>query len=124
MFNQFKSLSMKNGINKVTLVGYVGEAPQINQLENKQFVARFSLATNEEYKDKEGKEVKKTEWHRVMAWNKRAELIKNYVKKGDPLYIEGKIQTSSYEDKDGIKRYSTEILADNLMFLSSKNDKA
>ena len=119
-----KSIFMKNGINKVTLVGNVGEAPNFNQLENKQSVARFSLATSEEYKDKEGNEVKKTEWHKVTAWNKRAEVVKNYVKKGDPLYIEGKIQTTSWEDKEGVKRYSTEIVADNLMFLSSRNDKA
>jgi single-strand DNA-binding protein len=115
---------MKNGINKVTLVGHVGEAPKFSQLENKQSVANFSLATNEEYTDKEGKEVKKTEWHRIKAWNKKAELVKNYVKKGDPLYVEGKIQTSSYEDKEGVKHYSTEILCDNLMFLSTRNEKA
>jgi single-strand DNA-binding protein len=115
---------MKNGINKVTLVGNVGEAPRFNQLENKLMVAHFSLATNEEYTDKEGKEVKKTEWHRITVWNKRAELVKNFVKKGDPLFIEGKIQTSSYDDKDGVKRYSTEIICDNLMFLSSRNEKA
>jgi len=115
---------MKNGINKVTLVGNVGEDPRFNQLENKQMVANFSFATNEDYLDKEGKEVKKTEWHRIKVWNKRAEVVKNHVKKGDPLYIEGKIQTSSYEDKEGVKRYSTEIICDNLMFLSSRNDKA
>ncbi len=115
---------MKNGINKVTLVGNVGEIPRFNQLENKQAVAHFSLATNEEYTDKEGKEVKKTEWHKVTVFNKRAELVKNFVKKGDPIYVEGKIQTSSYEDKDGVKRFSTEIICDNFMFLSSRNDKA
>ncbi len=123
MFNMLNPISMKNGINKVTLVGNVGEAPHFSQLENKQMVANFSLATNEDYKDKDGKEVKKTEWHRVTVWNRRAEIVKNYVKKGDPLYVEGKIQTSSWEDKEGIKRYSTEIIADNVMFLSSKNDK-
>jgi len=115
---------MKNGINKVTLVGNVGEAPRFSQLENKQMVAHFPLATNEEFTDKEGKEVKKTEWHKVTAWNRRAEVVKNHVKKGDALYVEGKIQTSSYEDKEGVKRYSTEIICENLMFLSSRNDKA
>jgi single-strand DNA-binding protein len=114
---------MKNGINKVTLVGNVGEAPRFNQLENKLMVAHFPLATNEEYTDKEGKEVKKTEWHRITVWNKRAEVAKNHVKKGDTLYVEGKIQTSSYEDKEGVKRYSTEIICDNFMFLSSRNEK-
>jgi single-strand DNA-binding protein len=115
---------MKNGINKVTLVGNVGETPRFSQLENKLMVAHFPLATNEEYTDKEGKEVKKTEWHKITVWNKRAEIVKNWVKKGDALYVEGKIQTSSYEDKEGNKRYSTEIICDNLMFLSSRNDKA
>lgn len=113
---------MKNGINKVTLVGNVGETPRFNQLENS-MVAHFPLATSEEYTDKEGKKVEKTEWHRITVWNKRAEVVKNYVKKGDPLYVEGKIQTSSYEDKEGVKRYSTEIICDNLMFLSSRNNK-
>jgi single-strand DNA-binding protein len=115
---------MKNGINKVTLVGNVGEAPRVTQLENKLTVAHFPLATNEEYTDKEGKEVKKTEWHKITVWNKRAEVVKNHVKKGDTLYVEGKIQTSSYDDKEGIKRYSTEIICDNFMFLSSRNNKA
>lgn len=115
---------MKNGINKVTLVGNVGDAPRFNQLENKLMVANFSLATNDDYKDKEGKEVKKTEWHRITVFNKRAEAVKNYVKKGDTLYVEGKIQTSTYEDKEGVKRYSTEIICDNFLFLSPKNEKA
>jgi len=115
---------MKNGINKVTLIGNVGEAPKFNQLENKQMVAHFSLATNDDYTDKEGKEVKKTEWHKITVWNKRAEIVKNHDKKGDPLYVEGKIQTTSWEDKEGVKRYSTEIICDNLMFLSSRDDKA
>ena len=114
---------MKNGINKVTLVGNVGEAPRFNQMENKQAVAHFSLATNDDYTDREGKEVKRTEWHRITAFNKKAELVKNYVKKGDPLYIEGRLQTSSYDDKDGVKKTSTEIICENLMFLSSRESK-
>ncbi|MCB8994342.1 MAG: single-stranded DNA-binding protein [Bacteroidales bacterium] len=114
---------MKNGINKVTLVGNVGEAPKYIQLENNQVKANFSLATNEHYTDKEGKEVKKTEWHKIIVWNKKAELVKNYVKKGDPLFIEGKIQSSNWEDKEGNKHYSTEIYCDNIMFLSPRSDK-
>ncbi len=115
---------MKNGINKVTLVGNVGEAPRFNQSENKLMIAHFPLATNEEYTDKEGKEIKKTEWHRITVFNKRADAVKNHVKKGDTLYVEGKIQTTSYDDKEGVKRYSTEIICDNFMFLSSRNEKA
>lgn len=114
---------MKNGINKVTLVGNVGEAPRYNQLENNQAVAHFSFATNEEFTDKEGKEIKKTEWHKITAWNKKANVVKDHVKKGDTLYLEGRIQTSSYDDKDGVKRYSTEIICDNFLFLSSRNNK-
>jgi single-strand DNA-binding protein len=112
---------MKNGINKVTLVGNVGDVPKFNQFDNKSMVANFPFATNEFYLDKEGKEVKKTEWHRITVWNKKAEIIKNYVKKGDPLYIEGKIQTSTWEDKEGNKRYSTEVICEDFLFLSSRN---
>lgn len=112
---------MKNGINKVTLVGNVGDDPRVNETKEKLQVAHFSIATNEVYKDKEGKEIKKTEWHKVVAWEKKAELIKDYVKKGDPLYVEGKLRTSSWEDKEGVKRYSTEIVCDNFLFLSSTN---
>jgi single-strand DNA-binding protein len=114
---------MKNGINKVTLMGNVGEPPRFNQLENNQSVAHFSLATNEEYTDREGKEVKKTEWHKITAFNKKAELVKNYLKKGDALYLEGKLVTSSYDDKEGVKRYSTEIICDNFLFLSNRSVK-
>jgi len=99
----------------------VGDTPRVNQLENNVIVAHFPLATDEVYNDKEGKEVKKTEWHRITAWNKKAEIVKKYVKKGDPLYIEGKIQTTSWEDKEGVKRYSTEVICDEFLFLSSKN---
>ena len=113
---------MKNGINKVTLVGNVGDAPRFNEFDNKGMVAHFPLATNEVYLDKEGKEVKKTEWHKITVWNKQAEVIKNFVKKGDPLYIEGKIQTSSWEDKEGVKRYSTEVICEEFLFLSTKNN--
>jgi single-strand DNA-binding protein len=111
---------MKNGINKVTLVGHVGEDPKMNDNNENFKVVRFNLATSDFYKDKDGKEIKKTEWHKIIVWNKQAEIIKEYVKKGDPLYIEGKIQTNSWDDKDGNKRYSTEINCESFLFLSSK----
>jgi single-strand DNA-binding protein len=114
---------MKNSINKVMLVGNVGDDPRFNQIGQDNMVANFSLATNDHYTDKEGKEVKKTEWHKVVVWNKRAEVVKKYIKKGDPLYVEGKLQTSAWEDKEGIKRYTTEIVCDNFLFLSSKNSE-
>ena len=113
---------MKNGINKVTLVGHVGDDPRLTQFNDNSAVAHFSLATDEAYTDKEGKSVKKTEWHRMVAWNKQAEIVKNYVKKGDPLYMEGKIRTTSWEDKEGNKRYSTEIFCENFLFLTSKQN--
>ncbi len=111
---------MKNGINKVTLVGYVGEDPHVNQIRDNMEMAYFSLATNENYTDKEGKVVDKTEWHRIVVWNKKAEIVKKFVKKGSPLYIEGKIRTNSWEDKEGNKKYGTEVYAENLLLLSSK----
>ncbi|MCF8377969.1 MAG: single-stranded DNA-binding protein [Bacteroidales bacterium] len=113
---------MKQGINKVTLVGYVGDNPRVNETKGNGLVANISLATNETYKDKDGKELQKTEWHRIVAWDKRAEILRDYVKKGDALYVEGKLKTLSYEDKEGVKRYSTEIFCDNFLFLSPKNN--
>ncbi|MFW5820988.1 MAG: single-stranded DNA-binding protein [Bacteroidota bacterium] len=112
---------MKNGINKVTLVGNVGDVPRVKDTNENGKVAHFSLATDESYKDKEGKEIKRTEWHRVVAWDKRAQILGEYLKKGDPLYVEGKLRTSSWEDKEGIKRYSTDVVCDNFLFLSTKN---
>lgn len=114
---------MRKGINKVTLVGHVGDAPKINTISEDLKVARFPLATNEYYIDKDGNEVQKTEWHTVVAWNKRAGVIENYVKKGDALYVEGRIQSSSWEDKEGNKRYSIEINCDDFLFLSPKNQE-
>ena len=109
---------MKRGINKVTLVGHVGEDPKINQINDDVKVARFPLATNEFYVDKEGNEVQKTQWHTIVVWNKVAGIIEEYVKKGDPLYVEGKIQNSTWEDNEGKKRFTTEINCDNFLFLS------
>ena len=111
---------MKYGINKATLVGNVGEVPKISEKDGEIFLASFPFATSETYRDKNGDEVTSTQWHRVSAWNKKAAIIKQYVKKGDSLYIEGKIVNRSWDDKDGNKHYSTEIQCDNFLFLSSK----
>jgi single-strand DNA-binding protein len=110
------------GLNKVTLVGNVGEDPRMNQTKENMSVANFSLATNENYTDKDGKPVEKTEWHHIVVWNKQAEVVQKYVKKGDPLFVEGRIRTSSWEDKEGNKRFSTEIFCDNFLFLSSRKN--
>ena len=112
---------MKRGINKVKLVGHVGEDPKVNQINDETKVARFPLATNEFYVDKEGNEVQKTQWHRIVVWNKSAEIVKQHVKKGDALYIEGKIATNSWDDKEGNKHFSTEVICDNFLFLSPRN---
>ncbi len=112
---------MKYGVNRVTLVGNVGETPRVTEREGEAFVANFPLATNEFYRNKEGEEVSKTEWHRIVVWNKAADIVKQHVNKGDALYVEGKISTNSWEDKDGNMHYSTEIICDSFLFLSPRN---
>jgi single-strand DNA-binding protein len=116
-------MGMKRGINKVTLLGNVGDDPRVNQINDEHKVARFPLATNEVYFDKEGNEVQKTEWHNVVFWNKAADIVEAYVRKGIPLYVEGKIQSSTWEDKDGNKRYSWEINGDNFVFIDGKREE-
>ena len=112
---------MKYGVNRVTLVGNVGEVPRVSEKEGEAFVANFPLATNEFYENKEGEEISKTEWHRIVVWNKAADIVKQHVKKGDALYVEGKITTNTWDDKEGNKHYSTEIVCDNFLFLSPRN---
>lgn len=107
-------------INKVILVGHVGKDPEVRYIDNGTAVAQFSLATNETYKDKTGNRVEKTEWHNVVIWRGLAEVVEKYVKKGDQLYIEGKLRTRSYDDKDGNKRYVTEVVADNMHMMGKK----
>jgi len=103
-------------VNKVILLGRVGKQPEIKQVgDNK--VANFSLATSEKFKDKNGNKVDQTEWHNVVFWGKQAELIEQYVNKGDELYIEGSIKTETYE-KDGEKRYAVKIKGSAITFVS------
>ncbi|MEX0986760.1 MAG: single-stranded DNA-binding protein [Bacteroidales bacterium] len=111
---------MKYGINKATLVGNVGDEPKVNEKNGEILLASFPFATSETYKDKNGEEVTNTQWHRVKVWNKRASIIKQYVKKGDSLYIEGKIVNENWEDKEGNKHFSSEIVCDNFLFLSNR----
>lgn len=108
------------GINKVILVGNVGKDPEIQYIKEDIPVARFTLATSETYRDKNGEKVKTTEWHNITAWRNTAKIIEQYVKKGDQLYIEGKISTRSYE-KDGETKYFTEIVVNQLQMLGSKS---
>jgi single-strand DNA-binding protein len=110
------------GINKVILVGNLGKDPEVKNLENGAKVANFTLATSETYKNREGQKVTQTEWHNIVLWRGLAEIAEKYLHKGNQVYIEGKIKTRSWDDKDGVKRYTTEILGDNLTMLGGKRD--
>lgn len=112
---------MAKGVNKVTLVGYLGKDPELKYTPGGAAVATFSIATNESYKDKEGNQKEHTEWHRLVAWNKTAEIVAEYLKKGSLIYIEGKLQTRSWE-KDGQKHYMTEVVVRDIQFLDRKGD--
>ena len=103
--------------NKVQLIGNLGNDPEIITLDSGKKLAKFSLATNEHYKDKDGQKQTKTEWHNVVAWNKTIEIIEQYVSKGKEIAIEGKLSTRSYEDKEGQKRYATEVIVNELLLL-------
>ncbi|MFH2143091.1 MAG: single-stranded DNA-binding protein [Bacteroidota bacterium] len=109
-------------VNKVILVGNVGKDPEVKYLDGGVGVAKFSLATTERYKNKNGEQVSTTEWHNIVVWRGLSKVVEDYVKKGTLLYIEGKITNRSWDDKDGNKRYITEIVADNLQLLSKKSD--
>jgi single-strand DNA-binding protein len=111
------------GVNKVILVGNLGKDPEVRYLEGGTAVANFSLATTESYKDKQGNRIEQTEWHNIVVWRGLAEVAEKYLKKGSQVYVEGKLRTRSYDDKDGVKRYSTEIIADNMTMLGGKRDE-
>jgi len=108
------------GVNKVILIGNLGKNPEVRYLDNGVAVANFSLATTENYKNKAGERVSQTEWHNIVLWRGLAEVAEKYLKKGSSIYIEGKIKTRKWEDKDGNTRYNTEILADNMSMLGGK----
>ena len=110
-------------INKVILLGNVGKDPEVKYFDNESSVANFSLATSETYTNKNGEKVTNTEWHNVQAWRGLAKVVEKYVKKGDLIYIEGRIKTRSYDDKDGNKKYITEILVDEMKMLGSRGNK-
>lgn len=103
--------------NKVQLIGHVGNTPEIMNLESGKKLAKFTIATNESYKNSKGEKVTDTQWHNVVAWGKVADLIENYVPKGKEIGIEGKITSRSYEDKEGVKRYITEIVCNELLLM-------
>ncbi len=110
-----------SGVNKVILVGHLGKDPEIRYLEGNVSVASFPLATSEFY-NKDGKKVEQTEWHNIVMWRGLADVSARYLSKGKLVYIEGKLRTRSYEDREGIRRYTTEIVAENFTLLGRKSD--
>jgi single-strand DNA-binding protein len=122
IFNDW-SRDMPKSVNKVILVGNVGKDPEVKYTPTGTPVAKFSLATNEKYKDRSDEWQERTEWHNILAWQRLAEIVGEYVKKGAKLYIEGKLQTSSWEDREsGTKKYRTEIVARDLVLLGSQQN--
>jgi single-strand DNA-binding protein len=114
---------MAKSVNKVILVGNLGKDPEVKYTPSGTAVAKFSLATNEGYKDKAGQWQERTEWHNIVAWQRLAEIVGEYVKKGSKVYIEGRLQTSSWDDKEtGQKKYKTEIVANDLVLLSGRGE--
>lgn len=107
--------------NKVQLIGHVGGTPDLTTLESGKKLVRFSIATNETYKNAQGEKQTNTEWHNLVAWGKTAEIIDKYVDKGREIAIEGKLTSRSYDDKDGIKRYVTEIVISELLMLGGNS---
>ena len=110
------------GINKVILIGNLGSDPEVRYTPSGVAVANFSIATSEEWKDKDsGEKKERTEWHRIVAWRKLGEICGEYLSKGRQVYVEGRIQTNAWEDKEGNKRYTTEIVANTVQFLGGRD---
>lgn len=113
---------MARSVNKATLIGNVGKDPEVKFLPSGSAVANFTLATSERFKDKSGEFQERTEWHNLVAYQRLAEIVRDYVKKGSKLYVEGRIQTRSWDDKDGQKKYKTEIVVNDLVLLSGRGE--
>lgn len=111
-------------VNKVTLLGRLGQDPELKYTAGGSPVCNFSVATSESWMDKSGVKQERTEWHRVVIWGKLAELCNQYLRKGSQTYLEGKLQTRSWEDKDGNKRYTTEVVAQTAQFLGGSASKS
>jgi len=108
------------GLNRVTLIGNCGKEPEYKQLEDGTFVAKIALATTEIFRLKNGETQSRTDWHTIILWRGLAGLAKEYVRKGSLLYVEGKLRNRQYEDKDGVKKYVTEIVAEQIIMLDKK----
>lgn len=112
----------KGTINKAILIGRLGNDPELRYTPAGDAVVNFSIATNRGWKDKEGNQQERTDWHKIVAWRKLAEICGEYFKKGNLVYVEGRIETSSYNDKEGNKKYTTSIVANQAQILGSKSD--
>ena len=112
------------GVNKVILIGNLGRDPELRYTQSGQAVVNFTLATSENWTDKSGEKVERTEWHRIVVWGRVGELCAQYLSKGRTVYIEGRIQTREWEDKDGNKRFTTEINAQTVQFLGGPRGDA
>ena len=110
-------------INKVILVGRLGADPEVRYTQDGMMVTNFRLATDEQWKDKSCERTQRTEWHRIVTFGKLAEICGNYLSKGKLIYVEGRLQTRSWDDKDGVKRYTTEIVAANMQMLERKGQE-
>ena len=110
------------GVNRVMLIGNLGRDPDVQHLEGNIAVAKFPLATTETFKDRAGKLISQTEWHTVVLWIGLAELAQKYLHKGSLVYIEGRLRTRSWEDKEGNKKFATEVVGDNLIMLDKRTD--
>lgn len=115
---------MAQGVNKVILIGNVGRDPEVRYTQSGTAVANFSIATNERWTDRNGERQEHTEWHRLVAWGKLADIVHQYVKKGELLYVEGNIRTRQWEDRDGNTRYTTEIRIQEMQMLGGRRDAA
>ncbi len=109
-----------SGVNKVILIGNLGTDPEVRTLESGAKVANFNIATNEVYKDKNGDKQERTEWHRIVMWRGLAEIAEKYLKKGNKIFLEGRLRTRQWEDKDGVTKYTTEVYGDNMLMLGGK----
>ncbi len=112
---------MANGLNKAILIGNLGQDPEMRYTQSGVAVANFNIATSETWKNKEGEKETRTEWHRIVAFGKLGEICGEYLAKGKQVYIEGRIQTRDWEDKEGVKRYTTEIVANQMIMLGSRD---
>lgn len=111
---------MSNLRNSVRLIGFLGNAPEVKELTKAKKVARISLATNESYKNDKGEKIEETQWHNLVLWDKQATIAEKHLKKGSEVAVEGKLSSRSYVDKEGIKRYFTEIIVNDILLLGKK----